>query len=238
MIKDTYLKIKCQIDDLALKSGRDPLEIIFLAVTKTHPADTVNLALNAGITHFGENKVQEAENKLPLINSNNAVFHFIGHLQSNKINKLLALNPFLIHSIDKLSTAEKLNSCCEKLNRSQNILIEVNTSGEASKEGISPDLLPDLIKKISLLNNLKIKGLMTIGALSEDRSDIRKCFKSLKILSDQIRDLELPNVQMSYLSMGMSGDFDIAIEEGANIVRIGSLLFGQRDYSNQKRSLS
>lgn len=233
MIKDNYLLIMDRINSISKKLNKDPESITLLAVTKTHPAELINQALALGINDFGENKVQEAEQKLDKINRNNKYFHFIGHLQSNKINKILALDPVLIHSIDKLSTAQKLNDTCKNLNRIQNILIEVNTSGETSKEGVEPDLCINLIKDIADLPYLRILGLMTIGSLTEDSLEIRRCFSLLKSLSIQIAELNLNQVKMQYLSMGMSHDYEIALEEGANLIRIGSLLFGNRIYTNK-----
>jgi len=230
MIDKNYENIKKQIADACLKSGRKPDDILMLAVSKTHSAERINECLALGINHFAENKIQEIENKMPMIHREGRYFHFIGHVQSNKINKLLALRPDLIHSLDKYSTAEKLNQSLIQREMVQDVLIEVNTSGEISKNGVEPGELAELVRNIADLSNIRIKGLMTIGSLTEDEQEIRRCFRQLKTLFEQIREMNIPQVEMKYLSMGMSGDFQIAIEEGSNLIRIGSLLFGQRDY--------
>jgi len=230
MIRENYQLIQTQINDACQRCGRKSDEVLLLAVSKTHPADKINECLDFGIKAFAENKIQEIETKMPLIHREGREFHFIGHLQSNKINKLLALKPDLIHSIDKLSTAEKLNQSLVQREMFQNVLIEVNTSGEVSKNGVEPDALIRLVKEISLLSNIHIKGLMTIGSLTEDEQEIRRCFRQLRGLFEEIKEMNIPHVEMKYLSMGMSGDFEIAIEEGSNMIRVGSLLFGQRDY--------
>ena len=142
----------------------------------------------------------------------------------------MKLNPALIHSIDKFSTAKKLNEYLSKKDKKQNILIQVNTSEEQSKFGIKPDETLDLIKNISSLSHLKIRGLMTIGIFSDDENKIRKCFQILRELFEKIKAEKIPNVEMKYLSMGMTNDFEIAIREGANIIRIGTAIFGTRNY--------
>lgn len=231
MFNEIISDIKTKVETYAKECGRKPEEIKILAVSKTHPAEIVKQSLLDGIENIAENKVQEAELKIPLLNGLYKEFHYIGHLQSNKINKLLKLNPDLIHSIDKISTAEKLNTACQAINRVQNILIEVNTSGEESKNGIDPILLEDFFVKISKLENLKIKGLMTIGTLTEDVNEIRRCFRQLKYLFDIHKLRNFENISLEYLSMGMSNDYKIAIEEGSNIIRLGSIIYGNRNYN-------
>jgi len=140
----------------------------------------------------------------------------------------MKLKPTLIHSIEKISTAKKLNDYLEDHNMSQNVLVQINTSAETSKSGIEPENAVEFIKEVSLLSNIKIMGLMTIGMFSNNEKIIRKCFQTLKNIFDDLNKHEIPNVQMKYLSMGMTGDFEIAIEEGANIVRIGTAIFGSR----------
>ncbi len=229
-IKDNIEEIEKRIVKASKKSGRTRDEIMFLAVTKTHSAKIVDIALDNKIEFIAENKIQEAENKLPALTNPYKEFHFIGHLQSNKVKKLMKLKPSLIHSIDKFSTAETLNSFCIKNNIVQKILVQVNTSNEKSKFGITPEETVDFVKKVSLLKNLKIVGLMTIGMFTDNQLIIRDCFHKLKTLFDEINLKKIANVEMKYLSMGMTNDFEIAIEEGANIVRIGSAIFGDRDY--------
>jgi len=222
--------LKQRIRNAALKSGRNPSDIKLVAVTKTHPSNLIDIALKSGIKFIGENRIQEAEDKIPLLKEEFEEFHFIGHLQSNKIPKLMKLNPALIHSIDKFSTAKKLNDFLIQKNKMQNILIQVNTSFEESKFGIEPDIAIGFIKEVSELSNLNIKGLMTIGKFTNDKNEIRKCFRTLKNIFDEIKLRNIRNVEMKYLSMGMTNDFELAIEEGANIVRIGSAIFGERKY--------
>ena len=228
-IKERIDKLRIQINTVAERAGINPESIKLIAVTKTRTPETIDSALKSGIDFIGENKVQEAEQKLPLLKEKYKEFHFIGHLQSNKIPKLMKLNPTLIHSIDKFSTAEKLNEYLSKKNKKQDILIQVNTSEEQSKFGIHPDETLDFIKKISSLSNLKIKGLMTIGIFSDNEKKIRNCFQILRKIFEKIKAEKIPNVEMKYLSMGMTNDFEIAIQEGANIIRIGTVIFGIRN---------
>ena len=222
--------IRERIIKATIKANRDPKDIKLLAVTKTRLVETIKEALASNIEFIGENKVQEAEDKIPLLKEKFKEFHFIGHLQSNKINRIMKLSPTLIHSIDKFSTAKKLNSYLEQKAITQDILIEVNTSDEESKFGVNPNETISLVKAISKLENIRIKGLMTVGIFTSDEKLIRKCFIKLRELFHEIRTAEIPNVEMEYLSMGMTNDFEIAIEEGANIVRIGTAIFGARNY--------
>ncbi|MBT6994791.1 MAG: YggS family pyridoxal phosphate-dependent enzyme, partial [Candidatus Cloacimonetes bacterium] len=151
-------------------------------------------------------------------------------LQSNKIKQLMKLKPALIHSIDKISTAKKLNDFLFKNNLKQEILIQINTSNEASKFGVEPSKIVAFVDEITQLSNLKIMGLMTIGKFTSNETEIRDNFKKLKEIFENLKRKNLPNLEMKYLSMGMTNDFEIAIEEGANIVRIGSAIFGDRNY--------
>ncbi len=229
-MKERIDKLRIQINTIAERAGINPESIKLIAITKTRTPETIDSALKFGIEFVGENKVQEAEQKLPLLKEKYKEFHFVGHLQSNKIPKLMKLNPDLIHSIDKFSTAEKLNEYLSKKDKKQDILIQVNTSEEQSKFGIKPNETLAFIKKISSLSNLKIKGLMTIGIFSDNEEKIRKCFQILRKIFEKIKAEKIPNVEMKYLSMGMTNDFEIAIQEGANIIRIGTAIFGIRNF--------
>lgn len=229
-LNENIEKIRERINKAAIKANRDPVGIKLLAVTKTRSIETIEEALSNNIEFIGENKVQEAEDKIPSLKGKFKEFHFIGHLQSNKINKLMKLKPTLIHSIDKYSTAKKLNNYLKQNSMLQDILIEVKTSDEVSKFGITPDETIPLIRSISQLENIRIKGLMTIGIFTSDEQIIRECFIKLRKLFNEINAAEIPNVEMKYLSMGMTNDFEIAIEEGANIIRIGTAIFGARNY--------
>ena len=229
-IAENIEKLRRRIENVAGKVKRDPSEIKLLAVTKTHSVSIIEEALAHGIKYIGENRIQEAEEKIPILKYKIREFHFIGHLQSNKIKKLMKLEPALIHSIDKLSTARKLNEYLGKLQKKQDILIQVKTSAEISKFGIDPDDATSFIHEVAKLENLQIMGLMTIGMFTSDETIIRKCFHTLRRLFEKIKRENIPGVKMKFLSMGMSDDFEIAIEEGANIIRIGSAIFGARNY--------
>jgi len=228
LIKKRIENINNKIRLAAQKSERDFSEIKLVLVTKRQPIERIYSALKNGIEYIGENRIQEIEEKLPLLKNKIKEFHFIGHLQSNKINKLLALRPKLIHSLDKYTTIEKMNNHLIELNLIQDILIQVNTSFEINKSGIEPDKTVDFCNSLIKFKNIRIKGLMTIGKLTDNRNEIRAGFKLLKELFDTLKDVTLENMEMKYLSMGMSSDFDIAIEEGANIIRIGSAILGAR----------
>ena len=222
--------IREKINIAATKANRNPNDIKLLAVTKTRTIQVIEEALSYNIEFIGENKVQEAEDKIPTLIGKFKEFHFIGHLQSNKINKLMKLKPDLIHSIDRFSTANKLNNYLKQNLTTQDVLIEVNTSGEESKNGITPEDTVEFIKSVSQLENIKIKGLMTISMFTHDEQIIRSSFSKLRELFNEIKMLKIPNTQMKFLSMGMTNDFEIAIEEGANIIRIGTAIFGARNY--------
>lgn len=230
-IEQNIKQIKDRITIAAQRVGINPQDITLIAVTKTQSAESVNLALKAGIMDFGENKVQEAARKLEGVTVPYACFHFIGHLQTNKVKALLKLNPGLIHSVDSLHLAREISAESAKLNRTQAMLLQVNTSGEQSKYGIEPHQAIKLAEEITQLPNISIKGLMTIGRLSEEAEDSRQDFRLLKDLFDTLKKLQMPKLDMKWLSMGMTNDFEIAIEEGANLVRIGSAIFGARYYT-------
>jgi len=226
-------RIKDRIAEAAVRAGRRADEIRLVAVTKTHCAETVDLVLQAGIRHFGENKVQEAAQKLPLITQPYDGFHFIGHLQTNKVKALLQLEPCLIHSVDSLHLAREIDKIAGNLNIKQEILLQVNTSGEISKTGVTPYQLLELVHQTAKFHNLKVMGLMTIGRLSDKAEDSRQDFRLLKELFDSLTHLKIANLELKWLSMGMTNDFEIAIEEGANLVRIGSAIFGERHYDDK-----
>ena len=232
-IRATYEEIRGKRGDSARKAGVDPASIQVVAVTKSHSPVVIDAGLRAGIRIIGENKVQEAESKLPLLQEKFAEFHFIGHLQKNKINKLLPLHPTLIHSIDKLSTAQSLEKSLEREEQQQKILIQVNTSGEESKSGLPADYeqLRETIYQISLLKRLQIKGLMTIGKFTENEKEVRECFALLRRFYEKLRGERIAGVEMEILSMGMTDDYQLAVEEGATMLRIGTALFGKRLYS-------
>jgi len=205
------------------KRGTAREDIALVAVTKTVPAEIINQAINNGIMTIGENKVQEAREKFDYI-SQPVEKHMIGHLQRNKVKYAVKLFD-MIQSLDSLRLAEEINL---RTQTKMPILIEVNTSGESSKNGCHPREAINLMKEISLMPNLGINGFMTIGLFSDDAEKVRPCFKTLKQIYDEAQSLNLPNTNISVLSMGMTADFEIAIEEGANMVRIGTAIFGPR----------
>ena len=223
---ENYIKIKDSVNETALKISRNPDSIKIVSVSKTFTHEAVQEAIDLGIMVFGENKIQEAKSKIPLLKGN-FEFHMIGHLQSNKAKDAVQLFS-LIHSIDSISTAEKVNKEAEKLGKIQDILIQINSSGEESKSGISSSLAVDLAGAIIEMKNLNLQGIMTIGPLSDNESDIRKSFILTRHTLEAINS-EL-GLSLKELSMGMSDDFLLAIEEGATILRIGSAIFGRRFY--------
>lgn len=218
-----------RIQQACKKANRKSKDVRLLLATKTIDSDRINFALQQGENLVGENKVQELKQKCTAIKGQNPEVHFIGHLQSNKIKEVLKWAT-CIESIDKLSLAEKLQKRLEFEEKEIDVYIQVNTSFEDSKFGVLPENTIALVKEVSKFKNIHIKGLMTIGLLSSESTKVRKCFKLLKQLQQEIISLQIPNVEMTELSMGMSGDLEIAIEEGATIIRVGTAIFGERIY--------
>ena len=218
------------IENACINAGRNPKEVKLLMATKTVSTDRIKIALQTGQTLIAENKVQEVKEKYEDLKNIPHTSHFIGHLQTNKIKDILKYGVQCVQSVDRLDLAEKLHQKLLAEEREMDILIQVNTSNEESKFGVSPENTLDLVKEISTLSTLKIKGLMTIGLFSSDEERVRTCFQLLKNLQQKITNLNLPNVEMKELSMGMSGDLEIAIQEGATIVRVGTAIFGERIY--------
>ena len=211
------------------RAGRNPSEVRLLLATKTVDADRINLALQQGENLVGENKVQELQQKCEAISEYNPEIHFIGHLQTNKIKDVIKWAS-CIESIDRLKLAEKLHERLSSDNKTIDVYIQVNTSYEESKFGVSPEKALELIKQVSQLETIHIKGLMTIGLFSSEPEKVRKCFHLLKSIQTEAMELNLPGVSLRELSMGMSGDLEIAIEEGTTIVRVGTAIFGTRIY--------
>lgn len=195
-------------------------------VTKNQPVEKILEALEAGAEIIGENRVQEAEKKFSQIPSS-VQKHLIGHLQSNKTKQAVVLFD-VIESVDSLRLAEKIDEECEKIQKIMPIMLEVNTSGEEQKYGFLPEEVLASVQKIALLNNLRIVGLMTVAKYEENPENCRASFRQLKELSQQIRALNLKNVKMENLSMGMTNDYKIALEEGSNLIRVGTGIFGSR----------
>lgn len=228
MIKEQYLKTKEQVQEAILKSPYAQ-NVTLVAVSKTHPIPDLMEAYEAGARDFGENKVQELTEKIPQMPSD-IRWHMIGHLQRNKV-KYIVGKVFLIHSVDSLRLAEEIDKESKKADVISDILIQVNISHEETKFGTDREEAIQLVKDASELSNLRIKGLMTIAPYTENAEENRVYFRALKNLSIDIKALNLDNISMDFLSMGMSGDFIVAIEEGANLVRVGTNIFGARDYS-------
>ena len=223
------LKIILQrIESACLKSNRNPSEVRLLLATKTVSADHIKIAIEAGQTLIAENKVQEVKEKYESLKSIPHESHFIGNLQSNKIKDLLKCDISCVQSLDRLDLAQKLHQRLLFENKTMEVLIQVNTSNEESKFGIHPDQAIEFIQQVSQLETLKIKGLMTIGLFSAETEKVRKCFQLLKQIQQKAISLQIPNVELKELSMGMSGDLETAIEEGSTIVRVGTAIFGQR----------
>lgn len=216
-----------RVEKAAQESGRSPHSIRLVAVSKTIPAKRVKEALEAGIKLFGENYVQEARAKFNELYAYHPSWHFIGHLQSNKAKYAVRLFD-LIHSVDSLKLSMELNKQAKKIDKIQDVLIQVNMSGETSKSGIDPKDAVRLIKEISPLENLSIKGLMTMPPFFNDPDTVRPYFSALRDLRDQLKNESPPNVSLDELSMGMTGDFEVAIAEGATLVRVGTAIFGKR----------
>lgn len=226
-IKENLERVKQNIANAAVKAGKKPEDIVLVMATKTVEPERIREAIQSGGRIIGENKVQEALKKYEALKGEGAEWHFIGHLQTNKVKDVLKFAE-MIHSVDRLSLAEKLDQRLQQEGRSLDILIQVNTSQEESKYGVAPEEAISLVKQTARYDTLTIRGLMTIGLFTKDEVKIRRCFKVLKEIYDTLIKEGIDRVHMHYLSMGMSGDYQIAIEEGANMVRIGTAIFGVR----------
>lgn len=229
-IKEHLNQIQKRIAQACFKSGRRSEEVRLLMATKTVSPERIKTALLTGQTLIGENKVQEVKEKFEALKDTPHELHFIGHLQTNKIKDVLRYGVSCIQSLDRWDLAEKLHRRLQLENKKMEVFIQVNTSGEESKFGVHPDQTIALVQQVAALDTLQIKGLMTIGLFSAEADKVRPCFRLLKTIREQVRALEIPGVSVDELSMGMSGDLEIAIEEGATIVRVGTAIFGKRQY--------
>jgi len=225
-IASNLQEIQGRIRTAALAGGREPASVRLVAVSKTRPAGDVIEALRAGQSVFGENYVQELVAKATEV-PETAEWHFIGHLQSNKVKQIAGVVT-MIHSVDRLSLAEEISHQWGRLGRCCDILVQVNLSGEASKSGTTEAGALQLARSISTLDNVRIRGLMTMPPFFDDPQAARPFFAELKRLSQRIEAEGIPGVEMRDLSMGMSGDFAAAIQEGATLVRVGTSIFGSR----------
>lgn len=223
-VKDNLETINKKIKEAALKVNRDPQEIKLVAVTKTATLEQIKEAINEGVKIIGENKVQEAKGKYQVLTTE-VKWHLIGHLQTNKVKYAVEIFD-LIHSVDSIKLAKEIDNRSVQFKKTIDVLIEVNISGEETKYGYNPEKVEVFLKEISEFSGIRVRGLMTIAPISKNKEEVRPYFRRLRELSERIRDKNIKNIKMDYLSMGMTDDFEIAIEEGANIVRIGRGIFG------------
>lgn len=228
-IKYNYDFINEKIAEAAMKAGKTRDDITFLSATKTVEPEYINYAISLGLSYIGENKVQELLSKYDQYNLENCSLQFIGHLQSNKVRQIVG-KVDLIQSIDSMKLAKEVSKCSLKNNITSDILVEVNIGKEENKSGVMPEMLEELVEEISTLPAVNVKGLMTIPPICEKKDEIRRYFEKMNRLFLDISSKKLDNVSMDILSMGMSSDYYEAILEGANMVRIGSALFGNRIY--------
>jgi len=223
-IKNNLEIINEKIKKAALKANKNPQEIKLVAVTKTATIEQIKEAISAGVKIIGENKVQEAKEKYQILSAN-IEWHLVGHLQTNKVKYAIEIFDF-IHSVDSIKLAKEIDRRSLQFGMITNVLVEVNVSGEETKYGIKSEEIEPFLKEISEFSRIKVRGLMTIAPIAEDKEEVRPYFRKLRELSKEIKSKNIKNVKMDYLSMGMTDDFEVAIEEGANMVRIGRGVFG------------
>lgn len=229
MLQDNLIQVEHNIEEACRRAGRDRSEVTLIAVSKTKPVETLQEAYDLGVRVFGENKVQEMEDKYESL-PRDIQWHLIGHLQRNKV-KYIIDKAVLIHSVDSLRLAQTIEKEAEKHNLTAHILIEVNVAREESKFGIFPEDLENLVDEIAKLPHIRVDGLMTIAPFVPDPEENRPVFRELRKLSVDISAKKVDNVNMSVLSMGMTNDYQVAIEEGATMVRVGTGIFGARNYA-------
>ena len=229
MVKENLKEVESNIAAACERAGRKRSEVKLIAVSKTKPVELIRDAIDYGIKDFGENKVQEMCDKMEII-SEKLNWHMIGHLQRNKV-KYIVDKAYLIHSVDSLRLAEQINQEAEKKNVVCNVLIEVNIAGEESKFGVAKEEVKSLLEAIKNLKHVHVKGLMTIAPFVDDAEDNREYFREMHKLFIDMRQENTDNISMEILSMGMTGDYQVAIEEGATMVRVGTGIFGARNYN-------
>lgn len=229
MIEEQLKEIQERIEKAALKAGRNPEEITLIAVSKTYPVSAIEQAIKAGSKDFGENRVQELVDKIEQVKED-VKWHLIGHLQTNKV-KYITGKVNLIHSVDSLKLAQEIQRQSLKQDVISNILIEVNVAKEESKHGVYLEEVEALIREIANLSHVRVQGFMTVAPFVEDPEMNREVFQKLYKLSVDIQKQNIDNISTNILSMGMSNDFEVAIEEGATMVRVGTAIFGKRDYN-------
>jgi len=223
-IKNNLEIINKKIKKAALKVNRNPEEIKLVAVTKTATTEQIEEAINAGVKIIGENRVQDAKKKYQIFTAD-VEWHLIGHLQTNKAKYAVEIFN-CIHSVDSIKLTQEIDKRSLQFGKIMDVLVEVNVSGEETKYGIKSEEVETFLKEISEFPRIRIRGLMTIAPIVEDKEEVRPYFRKLRELSEKIKSKNIENIKMDYLSMGMTEDFEIAIEEGANMVRIGRGIFG------------
>lgn len=228
MIEENYRKVEEKVRAAAVRSGRQPEDVTLIAVSKTKPLSDIEALIRIGVREFGENKPQELKEKYDSV-SQPVHFHQIGHLQTNKV-KYVIDRAVLIHSVDSVHLAEQIQKEAEKRGLTAEVLIEVNAAGEDTKFGVSIEETEPLVREIAKFPNVRIRGLMTIAPFVDDPEENRAVFRAMKQLLLDIKSQKIDNVDMSVLSMGMTNDYEVAIEEGATMVRVGTAIFGERNY--------
>lgn len=218
--------VKRRLEAAARRAGRDPAEVRLIAVSKTVGVELIREAITAGHRLFGENYLQEAKDKIAALGPG-VSWHFVGHLQSRKAKAVVELFD-LIHSVDRLNLAQALEKAAALLGKVQEILIQVNLAGEASKSGAAPEATPELLREIAGLPHLKVAGLMTMPPWFDEPERVRPYFRALRELRDRLREQCIVDSPLTELSMGMSGDYEVAVEEGGTLVRVGTGIFGAR----------
>ncbi len=227
-IRDAIAEVQEKIAAACKRSGRNPEEVTLIAVSKTMPVEALKEAMSCGMKHFGENRPQELRDKQAEI-TEPLFWHMIGALQTNKL-KYVVGKTVLIHSVDSLHLAEAIEAESSKKGVVSEILLEINIAGESSKHGVAPEEAEALARKLARLSHLKLRGLMTVAPYTEEKEESRPYFKKMKQLMIDINSKNIDNVTMDTLSMGMTGDYEVAIEEGSTLVRVGTGIFGHRLY--------
>ena len=228
-VEDNYKSVKSRVEEAALKAGRNPADVRLMAVTKTVESVYINKVLDLGADLIGENRVQEYLGKKDELHLDNVEKHLIGHLQTNKVKQIVG-EVDMIESVDSVKLATEINRASKNKGLITNILVEVNVGKEDSKSGIYIEQIEELLNEIALMSNIKVKGLMTIPPICDSEKEVSQYFSTMYQSFIDIRDKKIDNIDMEILSMGMSGDFEAAIANGSNIVRVGSSIFGARKY--------
>jgi pyridoxal phosphate enzyme (YggS family) len=225
-VTENVERLRARIEKACMRASRTIDDITVVGVTKTVEPVRIQQAVEAGITTLGENRVQEAATKIGEVRGD-ITWHMVGHLQRNKVKKAVTMFD-MIQSVDSLSLAEEIDRRSRQAGKVMDVLVEVHTASEETKCGVALENAIDLVARISQFNNIAVKGLMTIGTFTDDQGLVRHCFRTLRELGEQVRASGIPRAEIKYLSMGMTSDYELAIEEGSNMVRIGTAIFGAR----------